>query len=678
MNVPIADLWQGQSLQPAWKRYPGQVDLAQNATLDPLDGARMRNPSILLADIPSTTLNPQFNYYIASLRQFRVFIRDGELIVLDEDGTEMTVHDESGGDAYLNGLNRFITDSAVSLDTLIIVNKNKVVLMGATAAYQVLGEVLIYSDLFKSPDEWSTPDPGAADPKAAPVGSHFKVLNDENLDPAGHYVKVSSSLWTRVAAPSDPDGKPNLETWPHRLVYRADTDDFVYDTLPLNDRLSGNSATNPVPHLVGGKIKSAQFLGNRLAFIGQDSLKLTAANDVFTIFADNVNNITDADPIELDINLHNIGTPVRTEVIGDAILVLCENGQFSYGSVSTDPLSPINNPGRIRQITDFKTEDIYPGTDGNRLVFLDQLGQMRAYQWDNQTRTVQYIGSTTEHVVGLFDDYDVEGVWLDGDTTYVCTTSPTVFIHQLYFRNGSLEQSAWSTYVFNERIRYLDTWADQIRLVSMLVTTSHSLLSHQRRKAPNPEDFDFTPRLDRLELLTGNYVASADQTEFVLTGRDATIGGTMLVTTKNFQGETDHQFLRPVSVNGRRFRVKGKWTGYEHYAGFRYTYRLVLSKLYAGLTNARPVFRAHQNVFHHETFSYTVKITREGGRELTVVWPSDTLNAKSLNATQRETGHASILILGDAKGTTIEIVNDTPGPVTISALGLNIELKGRA
>jgi hypothetical protein len=88
MRIPIADLWQGQSLQPPWKRYPGQVELAQNTALDPIDGARKRNPAELVADVDPDLLVSNFNYHIFSIRQFRVFLRDAQLIVLDEDGTE--------------------------------------------------------------------------------------------------------------------------------------------------------------------------------------------------------------------------------------------------------------------------------------------------------------------------------------------------------------------------------------------------------------------------------------------------------------------------------------------------------------------------------------------------------------------------------------------------------------
>jgi hypothetical protein len=566
----------------------------------------------------------------------------------------------------------------VAIDTAIILNKLRTVAMDATDDYEVLGETLVYSDLFKSPEDWSTPgDPQVdPDPTEAAVGDHWKVVVDENLDSAGHYVKTSDG-WERCAAPADPDGRADTTSWPHRLVFDPDTETFTFDALPINDRLSGNSVTNPAPHLVGGAIKSAQFLGNRLVFIGEDSVKLTAANDVFTIFNNNVNNITDADPIEKDILITNAGTPLRSEVCGDAVLILCENGVLTYGSASQDQLSAITNEGRLRKIADFKPQDIYPGSDGRRIAFVDQLGQIRLFEWDDQVRTVQYLGCTTEHVQDLFDGFDIEGVWLDGDTTYVTTTSRTVFVHEMYLRDGKLEQSAWATWVFNDRIRYLDTWGDQVRLVSLLVGTSHSLLTFQHRRAQEPEGFDFLPRLDRLEIVTGTYHATDDTTMFRLTGRDASLTETVLVASVNALGETSNEFLVPVRVDGRRFWVQGKWTGANHYAGFRFQYDLTLSKLHPSLTDLRPMYKGKQSVFFADTFSATIEVTREGETVRTIEYPANTLNAKSLNATQKTTGQADFLILGDARNTTIRITDDSPGPLTVSALGINVEMKGR-
>jgi hypothetical protein len=676
VRIPIDQLWQGQSKQPPWKVIPGQLPQIVNFTCDVLVGARKRNATDLIADIAGSILDSGTDYYITSLREFRVFIGDRQIVVLDAQGNQIPVIDETATDfQYLEGFNSTTGDSTASIDTLVMVNRTKRVAMEATDDYDVLSEVINYSDLFKTPEEQDD-----LDPTEQPVGAHFRVLEDENLDVAGIYAKTykdpdgnaENDMWERVPAPADPDGHADRTTWPHRLVYLPDSNTFAYDVIPFNDRLSGNSITNEVFPFVGQTIQSVRFMDGRLFFIGRDSLNATAASDIFTIFGNNVNNLTDDDRLSLDITQKNVGLPLRSEVVGEALVILCENGQLSFGSAD-QALTAIN--GRIRQISSFKGLDIYPGTDGKRLVMMDADKATRVFQWDELSRSVQYVGSTTEHVTGLFDDQNIESIVLDNTTTFVLTDTSTVWVHDMYFEGNALKQSAWSKYEFNETVKHIDAWADRIRLISLGETWT--LMTYSHRKAINPGGFDFDPRLDRRQLLQGIYLSDLDQTQFELENRDASMTRTWVVTTIDHSGNTSIEWFQPVWVNGRKFRIEGKWSNSTHYVGWEIDSEIELSKLWAGPADVRPMLN-RVNVFHDESTDYLLEAGAERGKQRRVEWNSNYLNTRRLNESMVETGVNSNLVLGDARYTTVRISNSTPGTVTVSAIELVVNRKGRA
>jgi hypothetical protein len=324
--------------------------------------------------------------------------------------------------------------------------------------------------------------------------------------------------------------------------------------------------------------------------------------------------------------------------------------------------------------------DIYPGHDGNRLVAMDQLKSIWVYQWDVTSRTVIELGSISQHVTGKFDAYNVDGIHLDGTTTFVTTTSNVTFVHDMFMNSdGTLAQSAWSQIVMtgSERLRYVDSWGEKIRFF-VRSPQGHSFLEYSHRKPIAPTDFAFDPRLDRRELLTGTYIPASDETEFVISGRIADLSNLWVLTTRMPDGTISQDWHRPVWINGKHLRIKGKWTEYEHYVGWDFQYRMVLSKVSVGPTQMYLVFRGSQGFFFVDTTDADVRITRLGqSAHKSIKSSSFTLNDKSLNASQPENLELRLGILGSAKDATIEVFSESPGSCTFSSIEWNVDARGR-
>lgn len=662
-RISVTDLWQGMSTQPPWKRHPGQVENAQNFHLDVRSGARKRSPTRLVKNVSTSIVDPDGDFYIETIRGATIFIGDGEIIGFDEDGNQLTV---SGDLSYLDGVTPDDIDTTVAIDTMVICNRNTVMQTERTDDYTVKGEVDFFSDL----DDL---DPPPDD------GDVYKVLTSENFDPVGYYqYDEDEDEWNRIAAPNQPSGSVRTSTWPHRLVYDEDAGTLTFSEIPSNDRLSGNQITNPRFPIVSETCQSVQFYDGRLAYIGTDTINLTAAGDIFTVYVNDVNNMVDDDPISRQITIKNVGTPKRTEQVGDALVIVCENGILEYSAGSDRPLSPATNLGRIRQLADFKARDVRPGVAGGRIVLADQFNDLHVFQWSNSTLTVEYSGSTTSHVSGLLDGVTIDGIYLNNLTTYVTTDTDTMYVHDLFFQEGQLAQSAWSKYDFSgETTALVSAWGNEIRLWQKRSGRQWSLVNYQHRETAAPTGFDFDPRLDRRELVSGTYDFKTNRTRFAISGREAGDFAVRVVTTKTPSGETSHEYLTPIASSGSNIWVQGNWSGYDHYIGTPIDAELEFSKFYAGASTVRPML-AGFNVFHHESTNYTIQAGRKGTTLREIEWQSFYLNAKSLGETMVETGHSRNLLLGNGQETTIKIVNDGPGTCTISDIELLPAMKGRS
>lgn len=98
----ISSLIQGVSQQPARERLPGQGELQENCTSDPVNGLARRGPSEFVAQLFSSADSYRFTDYDAgSLGHFEIAHKDEEIRVFNLDGTENTVTVDGTADTYI-------------------------------------------------------------------------------------------------------------------------------------------------------------------------------------------------------------------------------------------------------------------------------------------------------------------------------------------------------------------------------------------------------------------------------------------------------------------------------------------------------------------------------------------------------------------------------------------------
>lgn len=641
-RISIAELWQGTSEQPDYRRRPGQVERATNLRMDPIDGARKRSGTKLVGDLSGAAYS---DWVWTSLNQFIIRVRSTGVEVFDRDATAYGVSVQNSATDYLAGAATNDIQLVPYLSSVLILNRRRTVQTISTPTYPVAGEKDVFTDL---------------DGQTATTGQVWKVLQTEAENPAGYYRATANNPslldWTRVAAPADPDGRYDQTTMPIQLLYSGGV--FTLKYLTWEDRKSGNTVTNAKMPWAGSTLQSLAIWSNRLVLMGQDSFTtaetLSSQQEGFNLWRDDVATPVDTDPIVLYLDLPNVGAPLRSVVLGRDLLVACSNGQVAVTSGDAPP-SPLKFNVAMRLASSYKSLDVPLRANGEETVLIDHNGMAHLYAYQGVVNGIQKVLTLNEHRKDVLSGYSVNDAFQLGQAVFVPdNASEVVAVHDRFISGGQASQLAWSEYLFDRRVVYIDQYAATQYVVAQSGTEC-SLLWYDHDNLQEWYDTSWQPRLDRMHSPTLSYDSATNQTAVTLEGAaDET------VYVIDLSGEYP-RVHKPVSVDGSTVFVRGNLTNGVIIAGWSFQTVLGLSKLWVG--NARTMLQ-RMGVFYSDTTEFQVKAGR-AGQTLATVYSFQSSLPFSAAA---ETGSIDFTVLGDARSTEIELVSNSPGPATFTAL----------
>ena len=144
-------------------------------------------------------------------------------------------------------------------------------------------------------------------PNDAPEGFVLRIRGYTEGDTSDdYYVKWNSSqkTWQESAAAGIPyqiDGT----TMPHALV-RQEDGTFKFQRLSWIDRETGDEDSNPDPSFIGRTINDIFFYRNRLGFISDENIILSASADFFNFWFDTATSVLDTDPIDVAVSSNKV------------------------------------------------------------------------------------------------------------------------------------------------------------------------------------------------------------------------------------------------------------------------------------------------------------------------------------------------------------------------------------
>jgi hypothetical protein len=192
-----------------------------------------------------------------------------------------------------------------------------------------------------------------------------------------YYVKFEATagsgfgpgVWRETVAPNL-NYLFDLTTMPHTLVRNANGT-FTFDRFAWTGRMAGDLNTAPDPTFVGSQIKNINLFRNRLVFLADENVILSAADSFDRFWPESVQTVVDSDPIDISSGGTEINFLTSSLAFANTLLLFSRHGQFRLDTGATTvgaPLTP--RSATVTATTTFNgLDDVDPVGVGRTIYF---------------------------------------------------------------------------------------------------------------------------------------------------------------------------------------------------------------------------------------------------------------------------------------------------------------------
>lgn len=334
-------------------------------------------------------------------------------------------------------------------------------------------------------------------PNDAPDGFVLRIKGYTSGDTSDdYYVKwnASEKTWQETLARGIPY-KIDAKTMPHALVREADGT-FSFKRLEWIDRQTGDEDSNPEPTFITRTINDIFFYRNRLGFIADENIILSASADFFNFWFETATSVLDTDAIDVAVSSNKVSILTHAVPFSRELMLFAREGQFVLGSDGV--LTP--KSVKVDQVSSFVyNPSVQPINIGNSIYFINDrvnyCSLMRFYTIqdvadlrdaeDCSSHVPRYIptgitrlsGNSTENVITCLSD----------------STPNIVYTYKFILVNGSTSQQAWFKWTFGtDDSRVL--LADFINAnIYMIISTPSDLFLEKAELTGNTLDYPDEP-----------------------------------------------------------------------------------------------------------------------------------------------------------------------------------------
>ena len=176
-----------------------------------------------------------------------------------------------------------------------------------------------------------------------------KALHDFTVEVQGtastdfddFYVKFEAStgsgfaegIWRETVAPNI-QYQFDKSTMPHVLV-RDVNNNFTFKQFDWSARVAGDATSAPNPSFVGSQVKNLNVFRNRLVFLADENVILSAADAYDRFFPETVQTVVDSDPIDLTAGGQQVNFLESSLAFANTLLLFSKHGQFRLDTGTT-------------------------------------------------------------------------------------------------------------------------------------------------------------------------------------------------------------------------------------------------------------------------------------------------------------------------------------------------------
>ena len=257
-------------------------------------------------------------------------------------------------------------------------------------------------------------------------------------------------VWRETVAPNI-DHLLDKSTMPHTLVRNANGT-FTFGQFNYTGRVAGDTTTAPNPTFVGSKIKNINLFRNRLVFLADENVILSAADSFERFFPETVQTLLDSDPIDISSGGTSVNFLNSSLAFANTLLLFSLHGQFRLDTGSTSvgtSLTP--KTATITAITTFDIVDAIDPIGVGRTVYFGipkgDFSGLREYFLPDASGPIPLSEEVTSSVprfvpgnlISMSPSVSEEVI------TMISKDQPRrVYIYKFFFDDDQKLQSSWS------------------------------------------------------------------------------------------------------------------------------------------------------------------------------------------------------------------------------------------
>ncbi len=468
---------------------------------------------------------------------------------------------------------------------------------------------------------------------------------------------------------------------------------------PLLPKQNGSAINNPGPTAINSeeKIKAIEFWKNRLWIATETTIFSSSVNDYFNFFIDDIQNITDTDPIDITVNTGQFNLVQSLTSFQNFLFITTQSGnQFEVRGSATNGGAISPTTVELRSTSFYSTASTAnPVKMGNNIFFFDTERLFIYSGTDSFGNEYGTAFELSQHAHGYLPvNYQV--------TTAIPSMNTLAMVdrdakNNIYFytakTNGQeLVQSAFYRWVLDPQDLVQKIHGFEGAMYTIVKRSNGSQNAIYPYYASLEPVTLATPLLDRLVKLGSSnitYNSDTNLTEVQLPYYDPNATEVVLGDDWGTKAYTRHKASAVTSIDfGSHFktkltfpgnlasqRVSNSFVNRSVWAGRPYTMSLELSPIHYrdNNNNAQPgVLTLKRVTTHHkDTAQYEVEIKRYNRTASTVRSEAFSFNdTTDLLGSIRIESEGELLskVMGNADSTTITIKSDFPTPCNITGL----------
>ena len=555
-------------------------------------------------------------------------------------------------------------------------------------------------------------------PTLAEHGFVIKVQGTKTTGLDDYYVKFEASagsgtgggIWRETVGPDINRGF-NQKTMPHVLVRNADGS-FDFKEFDWSDRVAGDEGTTSNPSFVNSKIQNINLFRNRLVFLADENVILSAADSYDRFWPETVQTVVDSDPIDLVTGGTEINFLTSSLAFANTLLLFSRHGQFRLDAGTTTigtSLTP--KTANVTATTSFEmAATVDPVGVGRTIYFAIPKGEfsgLRDFFLPDSTGGVplseevtsavpRYIPGNLTNLIASVSEEAIVAISKD--------QPKRIYLYNFFFEDDNKLQSAWSYWEVKGAKTILGA---SILDSDMYVVLEYNDGVYLEKVALRPETVDAN---STIELLVDRKITEAScstavtnpgglgvQTTITLPYPMATTG-TMAVVGRDVAGNTiSHgQVIIPTSEtltggaggNGTMV-VKGDLSSAKFFVGELYDMAYEFSTPYlkeqpsgggmAVVAGPKLQIRTWAVVFDN-TSHFVLRVTPAGRTANDYPYNGISVGTSppSLGAPGIGTGNFRVPVMASSLDTKIEIISSSPVPCRVQSAEWEGWLQSRA